>query len=60
MASGISSQQISKSLDRDAAQVVKRIPGITIMGNFINIRGLNPRYNNVMLQSAVASSLKLM
>jgi hypothetical protein len=58
IASGISSQQISKSLDRDAAQVVKRIPGITVMGNFINIRGLNPRYNNVMLQSAVAPSLE--
>lgn len=58
IASGISSQQIAKSLDRDAAQVVKRIPGITIMGNFINIRGLNPRYNNVMLQSAVAPSLE--
>lgn len=58
IASGISSQQISKSLDRDAAQVVKRIPGITILGNFINIRGLNPRYNNVMLQNAVAPSLE--
>jgi hypothetical protein len=32
IASGISSQQISKSLDRDAAQVVKRIPGITSNG----------------------------
>ena len=58
IANGISAQQISKTLDRDAAQVVKRIPGVTLMGNFINIRGLNPRYNNVMFQNAIAPSLE--
>jgi hypothetical protein len=58
MASGISAQQISRSLDRDAAQVVRRVPGVTLIGNFINIRGLNPRYNNVLLHNAIAPSLE--
>ena len=33
IASGISSQQIGKTTDRDAAQVVKRIPGVLVLGN---------------------------
>ena len=57
--SGISSQQIARTLDRDAAQVVKRVPGITIVGDrFINIRGLNARYNNVMLHNAFTPSME--
>jgi outer membrane receptor for ferrienterochelin and colicin len=58
MASGVSAQQIARSLDRDAGQVVRRVPGITLYGDFINIRGLNPRYNNVLLQNIVAPSLE--
>ena len=57
--SGISAQQIARSLDRDAAQVVRRVPGITIVGDrFINIRGLNQRYNNVMLHNAFTPSME--
>lgn len=58
IASGISAQQIARSLDRDAGQVVRRVPGVSLMGNFINIRGLNPRYNNVLLHNATAPSLE--
>jgi len=58
ISSGISSQQIQKSGDRDASQVVKRIPGVTIQGSFINIRGLNQRYNNVLLHNAMAPSME--
>lgn len=55
--SGISSQQITKSLDRDASEVVKRVPGVTIMDNrFIVVRGLNQRYNNVWLNNAATPS----
>ncbi len=55
--SGISAQQIARTLDRDAGQVVKRIPGITIVGDrFINIRGLSSRYNTVMLHNAFTPS----
>jgi len=54
---GISSQQISKTLDRDASEVVKRIPGITILDDrFIVVRGLNQRYNNVWLNNAATPS----
>jgi TonB-dependent receptor len=57
--SGISSAQISKSLDRNAAEVVKRVPGVTIFGNkFINIRGLNERYNSVMLNNVFTPSME--
>lgn len=55
--SGVSAEQIIKSQDRDAAEVVRRIPGVTIVDNrFINIRGLNDRYNTVWLNDAVAPS----
>jgi TonB-dependent receptor len=55
--SGISAQQILKSQDRDAAEVVRRIPGVTVVDNrFINIRGLNERYNSVWLNDLNAPS----
>ena len=56
--SGVSSQQISKTQDRDASEVVKRIPGISIIDNrFIIARGLSQRYNNVWINnSAIPSS----
>ncbi len=55
--SGVSSAQIQKSQDRSAADVVKRIPGVTVVdGRFINIRGLNERYNNVWVNDAGAPS----
>ena len=57
--SGISSAQIGKTLDRNAAEVVKRVPGVTIFGNrFINIRGLNERYNTVMLNNVFTPSME--
>ncbi len=57
--SGISAAQIGKTLDRNAAEVVKRVPGVTIFGDrFINIRGLNERYNTVLLNNAFAPSME--
>jgi TonB-dependent receptor len=57
--SGISAAQIGKTLDRSAAEVVKRIPGITIFNErFINIRGLNERYNTVMLNNTFTPSME--
>lgn len=54
---GISSQQIGKTLDKDASEVVKRVPGVTIQDNrFIVVRGLNQRYNNVWLNNAATPS----
>jgi outer membrane receptor for ferrienterochelin and colicin len=56
---GISAQQISRTLDRDAAQVMRRVPGVTIRNNeFVQVRGLNERYNAVMLHDAYAPSVE--
>jgi hypothetical protein len=47
---GISRQQISRSQDKDASEVIARVPGITVRdGKFINVRGLDERYNVVWL-----------
>jgi hypothetical protein len=54
---GVSSQQISKTQDRSAAEVIKRLPGVTIMEDrFIVVRGLSERYNAVLLNDAFAPS----
>jgi outer membrane receptor for Fe3+-dicitrate len=54
---GISAQQISKSQDRDAAQVVRRVPGVTLVDDrFVVVRGLASRYSNVMLNGVLAPS----
>ncbi|MBK9149886.1 MAG: carboxypeptidase-like regulatory domain-containing protein [Saprospiraceae bacterium] len=58
--SAISSQQILKSQDSNAAQVMQRIPGVTIVDNrFVMIRGLSERYNNVMINNVVAPSTEV-
>ncbi len=57
--SGMSGKQIAKSQDTDAAAVAKRIPGVTIVDNrFVMVRGLQERYNAVMLNGALAPSLE--
>jgi outer membrane receptor for ferrienterochelin and colicin len=58
--SGISSEQISKNQDKDAAQAMSRIPGVTINdGRFVIIRGVSDRYNNVMINDAIAPSTEI-
>lgn len=58
--SGVSSQQITRSQDNNAAQVMSRIPGVTIVdGRFVMIRGLSERYNNVMINNVVAPSTEV-
>ncbi|GIV37003.1 MAG: collagen-binding protein [Cyclobacteriaceae bacterium] len=57
--SGISAEMISRSPDRDAAEVVKRVPGVTIMGGrYIVIRGASDRYNVTLLNGAYAPSME--
>jgi hypothetical protein len=54
---GISKQQITRSQDRDASEVVARIPGVSMTdGKFINVRGLDARYNVVLLNGMEAPS----
>lgn len=56
---GVGREQIAKSQDRTAGDVVKRIPGVTMVGDrFVMIRGLADRYNTVMLNDVIAPSLE--
>ncbi|MBK6346896.1 MAG: carboxypeptidase-like regulatory domain-containing protein [Bacteroidales bacterium] len=54
---GVSSQQIAKSQDKDASEVIRRLPGVTITdGRFVVVRGLVERYNSVWLNNSPAPS----
>jgi outer membrane receptor protein involved in Fe transport len=53
---GISAQQISRSVDQDAGDVARRLPGVAILNNFVNIRGMHERYNLTYLNGMVAPS----
>lgn len=55
--SGISSQTIARTQDSDAGEVVRRIPGISLIDDkFIIARGLSQRYNNVWVNNAAVPS----
>ncbi len=55
--SNISSEMIGRSQDRDAAEVMRRVPGVTVINNrFVMVRGLNERYNVTFLNSNLAPS----
>lgn len=56
---GISREQIGRSQDRDAAEVVRRVPGVSVIQNrFIVIRGIPQRYNSVLLNNVTAPSFE--
>lgn len=60
VAVGVSSQQMARSQDNTAAQVMRRVPGITVVENrFVMIRGLSERYNNVMINNVSAPSTEV-
>ncbi|EKD32089.1 MAG: hypothetical protein ACD_77C00178G0005 [uncultured bacterium] len=55
--SGVSGRQISRSQDRSAAEVVKRIPGVSVINDrYIIVRGLAGRYNNVWINNTAVPS----
>lgn len=58
MQTGVSAQQITRTQDKDASEVIRRVPGISIIDDkFVMVRGLSQRYNNVWVNnSAVPSS----
>ena len=57
--SGIGSEQIAKGQDRDAGEIIKRIPGVTIIDDrYVNIRGLSERYNMVWLNNTTSPSVE--
>ncbi|AYB31918.1 TonB-dependent receptor [Chryseolinea soli] len=53
---GISAQQIARSVDQDAGEVARRLPGVSLQNNFVNIRGMHERYNITYLNGMVAPS----
>jgi outer membrane receptor protein involved in Fe transport len=54
---GVSAMQISKSQDKDASEVIKRVPGVTIMDDrFVYVRGLSERYNSVWINHTASPS----
>lgn len=53
----ISSQQIKKTGDSDAASAMKRIPGVSTVGNFVFVRGLSDRYIKTTLNGAEVPSI---
>jgi TonB-dependent receptor len=60
IAVGISSQMIQMSQDRDASAVIRRVPGVTVVGGrFVNVRGLSERYSTVMLNGVMAPSTEV-
>ncbi len=55
--SGVSAQQVEKTQDKDASEVIRRIPGISIIDDkFVMVRGLSQRYNNVWLNGGAVPS----
>lgn len=55
---GISSQEMMKTGDSDAAGAVKRLPGISVEGGkYVYVRGLGDRYSKTTLNGAEIPSL---
>ncbi len=55
---GISSQEIMKTGDSDAAGAVKRLPGVSVEeGKYVFVRGLGDRYSKTTLNGAEIPSL---
>lgn len=54
--SGISNMQIARSMDRDGADVMRRVPGVTVLNSFVLVRGMDPRYNVTYLNNMLIPS----
>lgn len=54
---GISKEEITKSSDGYAGQVLKRVSGVTLVGDkFIYVRGVSDRYNTTTLNGAALAT----
>jgi len=57
VADAIGAEQISRSADGDAAAVVARSPGVSVVsGKYVYVRGLGERYGNATLNGAPLAS----
>lgn len=56
----ISAEQMQRGTDGNAAEAIQRVPGVTIVdGRYVMIRGLSQRYNNVLINNALAPSTEV-
>jgi len=54
---GVGQEEIAKLPDGDAGQALKRITGVTVVGDkFVYVRGVSERYNNTTLNGAALTS----
>lgn len=59
-ATGVSAEQLIRTQDQDAAQSIKRLTGVIVNDErFVIIRGLNERYNQVMINDIPAPSMEV-
>ena len=54
---GTTSDQMKKLGDSDASGAIKRVVGVSLVGNFVFVRGLSDRYSQVVLNGAQVPSL---
>lgn len=55
--SNISAQEIKRTQDSNAGEVIRRVPGVSIIeGKFVMVRGLSQRYNNVWVNGGATPS----
>lgn len=55
--SNISAQEIRRTQDGNAGEVIRRVPGISLIdGKFVMVRGLSQRYNNVWMNGGAVPS----
>ncbi len=57
LSDGVGATEIHRQSDPDAAQVLKRVSGVTVVADkFVYVRGISERYNNTTLNGTSLSS----
>ena len=55
--SNISAQEIQRTQDSNAGEVIRRVPGVSLIEDkFVMVRGLSQRYNNVWINGGAVPS----
>ena len=55
--SNISAQEIRRTQDNNAGEVIRRVPGVSLIEDkFVMVRGLSQRYNNVWINGGTVPS----
>ncbi len=55
--SNVSAQEISRTQDTNAGEVIRRVPGVSLIDDkFVMVRGLSQRYNNMWVNGGAVPS----